>query len=854
MRSEITKPYGPIAKKDSATSTARRLNDGGPCCGKRLRAENQLPTKEDSFVAEPTRIQESAQSRHGDELGPILQGILEKEYQGEPSTKVARSSPMVIPSEYDSDDEEILKINQRQDAPAAKSNAQHNEPEDSKPPARTRKEEVLLPMAASLREFIKPGATKLYGPRPEWCMRDQNVNPNFAGRHARSSSAVGQQVTYPVPAVGLPCPIGAGLMVAPHNVLLSEKMLDVFAIQPRSQVGFELPFCQPSSDNDGINVGEKNDDGNHFSDQRQHQSQIPLLSTFGRDFDTALHATIRETATEAALTLLKFGANVEAENAKGITPLILSAQKGNAVLVRELLRRGALASRASSNGTTAVLQAAHFGHMECLKLLFRAGGVSLIEMANFNHTTPLMRAAQEGHVPIVQMLLDRGASVNRRNRVQMTALMLASQRGHGRVCQVLVSKGAELDSMTAQRSTSLLLACKRGNRDVCRVLVSAGCELWVQDSRGRTAREVAQRRDMKDLVPLIDSNVQLDLMQRRQRVHRNYVLVYLWNLLQQERAMIPLYNGGEESIVSQASRQVTIHQMMQELQNSKKWSPTVPSQCLSSKSTQALLRTMGLPFPLVELIAKFMPMPPMWDRRLRMLTKRSVINADAAVTCALDLIDEVLEEGGFVEACDFAEVAPPTHFGSWRDWKVHCRRCRRGGPIQLPDDDTVRPVATTATVPKPKENPSVLEMRRQAGFLHILANRTPVLAHVLAHQPYNMPRPLIQQLIATSDIQSLVRRMGWRGVHFEATVAMDLIMLVSRLCSWYSREREDKPYPIYPAVVHPSLPQPRKRPLPLSVPLLIVNAPFQYDPYPLQQPKHREPSGVSERPSAPGPT
>ena len=373
-----------------------------------------------------------------------------------------------------------------------------------------------------------------------------------------------------------------------------------------------------------------------------------------------------------------------------------------------------------------------------------------MEMANFNHTTPLMRAAQEGHVHVVQTLLDRGASVNRRNRVQMTALMLASQRGHADVCRALIRKGAELDSATAQNSTSLLLACKRGHVDVVRALITAGCELWVQDSRGRCAREIAQRREMKDLVPLLDANVQLDLMQRQQRKQRNYDMILLWNLLQRERAMVPVHADDDAQ-----PRQLTIHQIVEELQPKKvslsmhkqSLPPTLPYH-LSTRSTQALLRTMSLPAPLVELISKYIPMPNMWEHRVGMLTRRSVINADATVTCALDLVDEVLEEGGFVEACDFAKVTPPTHFAAWRDWRVYCRlQCRQGGPVVLPNDHPrARPLATTATVPVPSGPPAAVEMRRQVGFLQILANRTPLLAHVLGNPPYHMPRPLIQQV------------------------------------------------------------------------------------------------------------
>ena len=88
------------------------------------------------------------------------------------------------------------------------------------------------------------------------------------------------------------------------------------------------------------------------------------------------------------------------------------------------------------------------------------------------------------------------------------------------------------------------------------------------------------------------------------------------------------------------------------------------------------------------------------------------------------------------------------------------------------------------------------------------------------------------QLITTSDIQSLVRRMGSRGVHFESSVAMDLIMLASRLSSWYSSARENQPYPIHPHVVHPPLPQQQKRSLPLRIPMMTVaGAQIQYQPY-----------------------
>jgi uncharacterized protein len=396
-------------------------------------------------------------------------------------------------------------------------------------------------------------------------------------------------------------------------------------------------------------------------------------STFGRDFDFALHVAIREGATQAALELLAIGAPVDSENAKGVTPLILASQKGNLSVVQALLRRGASASATTVTGTTAVLQAAHFGHVDVMHALVQAAGARLIEIANYNHTTPLMRAAQEGHSRVIQYLLSRGALVNRRNRLQMTALMLASQRGHADICRMLIENGADLDAMTDQHSTSLLLACKRAHIEVVRILVTAGCELFAQDARGRTARDATERRDLRDLTYLLDPLVQVYMMRREARKQRSWSLIRMWTLLQKERASIP----WERHAGDVTGNNTTIHEIAPLLigQQGSATMLRFPYR-LSHTSTQALIRTMALPSPLVEAIAQYAPIPSIWDKRIGLLTRQCLVNANAAVAGGLDLVDEVMEEGGFLVACDMAQVPPPPKFASWVSSNSYMRRER----------------------------------------------------------------------------------------------------------------------------------------------------------------------------------
>ena len=528
------------------------------------------------------------------------------------------------------------------------------------------------------------------------------------------------------------------------------------------------------------------------------------LTTFGQEQDSALHMAIKGGATDAALALLQTGAPIDRENAKGATPMILAAQRGNLQVVQALMELGASPSGLSSS--SALIQAAHFGRQDVITLLLSDDRwKSLVDAPNLNQTTALMRAAQEGHLEIVRELLKAGADPNKRNRLQMTALMLASQRGEASIVQLLIDKGAHVNARTKQDSTSLLLASKRGHKEVVQVLMTAGCELWIRDSRGRTAKAVAQKRlrditvrrqrqqqeipsvDLlgdgtkeREIIAMLDSAVQVHMLQIESRKLRSLEIAKLWKLLQEGRASAK-YSHGFNDVTTPNS-------------------PTDTNACCSSS---ILTEAMSLPANIVELIASFMPLPHLWQKRISMLTHRATSHPDAAVISALDMIDEILEEGGFLEACGAARVVPPTNFTSWQEWKKRAQNCgitssclkpRAATSITGLEDESERPIVTLATADLPLHfdqsdpMPSRSEMRRRAGFLSILAHRTPLLQLVLSQPPYNVPERLLSQMIRISDLSSLVRRMGSRGVHFDSQVAMELVMLASSLCTWYWRE------------------------------------------------------------------
>jgi ankyrin repeat protein len=59
--------------------------------------------------------------------------------------------------------------------------------------------------------------------------------------------------------------------------------------------------------------------------------------------------------------------------------------------------------------------------------------------------TALINAAEEGDPGLVNMILDKGANVNAKNRFGQTALMSAAEAGHLEVVKVLLAKGANVN-------------------------------------------------------------------------------------------------------------------------------------------------------------------------------------------------------------------------------------------------------------------------------------------------------------------------------------------------------------------------------------------------------------------------
>ena len=205
-------------------------------------------------------------------------------------------------------------------------------------------------------------------------------------------------------------------------------------------------------------------------------------------------ADAAERADAAAVQkLIRDGADANAAQVDGTTPLHWAVHHDDAAMVAALLRAGAKANAVNRYGVPPLAQACSNGNPEIVKLLLDAG-------ADANGTlkggeTMLMVAARAGNVAVVKALLARDARPEARERAGQTALMWAAAEGHTEAVRALLAAGATLKGTVDSGYPPLYFAVRNGHLETVRLLLASGADAKAAIERPEpTARQSAGAR------------------------------------------------------------------------------------------------------------------------------------------------------------------------------------------------------------------------------------------------------------------------------------------------------------------------------------------------------------------------
>lgn len=116
----------------------------------------------------------------------------------------------------------------------------------------------------------------------------------------------------------------------------------------------------------------------------------------------------------------------------------------------------------------------------------------------------LCEAAKAGDLEAVKRLLGGGANPNAaQEKGAETCLILASRKGHNAVVQLLVEKGAEIDKKDGIGSTALMYASFMGQSDIASLLIANGANRELRNSLGTKAADMAKIMGHKHVLALL---------------------------------------------------------------------------------------------------------------------------------------------------------------------------------------------------------------------------------------------------------------------------------------------------------------------------------------------------------------
>ncbi len=206
-------------------------------------------------------------------------------------------------------------------------------------------------------------------------------------------------------------------------------------------------------------------------------AQLPPSAT-ERAAYTGLFAAAAAGAADEVSKLAAAGAPLEARDGHGRTPLIVAAFFGRREAMRALVAAGADANAKDADRYDIVTIAAVANDVPTLEAALALGCRPTNVTSRYDGTA-LIAAAHLGHIEVVRMLIRAGAPLDHVNNLGWTALIESIVLGEGgsrhlATLQALVAAGANVNLADRGGATPLSLARARGYREMVGTLTKAG--------------------------------------------------------------------------------------------------------------------------------------------------------------------------------------------------------------------------------------------------------------------------------------------------------------------------------------------------------------------------------------------
>ena len=273
----------------------------------------------------------------------------------------------------------------------------------------------------------------------------------------------------------------------------------------------------------------------HVAGQMGDMARVKAFLEQGADVNaqddkgvTALHYVVQGGYRELAEFLIVKGANVNGKDKNGYTPLYYAIWYENKDIVKLLVTKGADVNLKPEKDYPPLHYAVWNEDIDTVKLLVVSG--AKFDMKDQDGWTAFRYAAAQGNRDIVEFFIakgadvssfhmaacmgdltrvkrfvEQGADVDTKDELGWTPLYWAASTSQTNIAEFLIANGADVNAKTNDDSTPLYQAAATGGLNFVQLLISKGADMNAKDKHGNTPLHSAATAGQREVVELLIS-------------------------------------------------------------------------------------------------------------------------------------------------------------------------------------------------------------------------------------------------------------------------------------------------------------------------------------------------------------